>query len=99
MDNNLASSWMTSNNSLATTSFGDTSTLALYPNPVSHFLNINAAKPMSRIKIFDVSGQLIYDLKQKAETVTMDWSDYSNGIYFVSIYDENGFIIKKVIKQ
>jgi hypothetical protein len=99
MDNNLASSWMASNNSLATTSFGDTSTLALYPNPVSHFLNINAAKPMSRIKIFDVSGQLIYDLKQKAETVTMDWSDYSNGIYFVSIYDENGFIIKKVIKQ
>jgi hypothetical protein len=100
MDNNQASSWTSSsNNSLATTSFDETTTIALYPNPVTHFLNINAAKPMSGIKIFDVSGKLIYDLKQKSETINMDWSEYSNGIYFISIYDDNGFITKKVIKQ
>ncbi|MBX9807808.1 MAG: CotH kinase family protein [Flavobacteriaceae bacterium] len=100
MDNNQASSWMTSsNNSLATTSFDETTTIALYPNPVTHFLNINAAKPMSGIKIFDISGKLIYVLKQKSETINMDWSDYSNGVYFISIYDDNGFITKKVIKQ
>lgn len=99
MDNNLASSWTVSNNNLATTSFDETTTIAIYPNPVTQLLNIHASKPMNRIKIFDVSGKLIYDLKQKSETINTDWSQYSNGVYFISIYDDNGFIVKKVIKQ
>jgi len=99
MDNNLASSWTVSNNNLATTSFDETTTIAIYPNPVTQLLNIHASKPMNRIKIFDVSGKLIYDLKQKSETINTDWSHYLNGVYFISIYDDNGFIVKKVIKQ
>jgi hypothetical protein len=100
MDNNLASSWMTSsNNSLATASFNETATIAIYPNPVTHFLNIHSDKLLSGIKIFDVSGKLIYDLKQKSKTINMDWREYSNGVYFISIYDDNGFVTKKVIKE
>jgi len=38
-------------------------------------------------------------LKQKSDTINTDWSRYSNGIYFVVIYDENGLATKKVIKQ
>ena len=99
-DNNLASSWIaSSNNSLSTLSFDDTTTIDIYPNPVTHFLNIHTTKPMSGIKIFDVSGKLIYDLKQKSETINTDWSNYSNGVYYISIYDDNGFITKKIIKE
>ncbi|TRX23028.1 CotH kinase family protein [Flavobacterium franklandianum] len=99
MDNNLASSWMSSNNSLATTSFDETTTITIYPNPGTHFLNIHATKPMNGIKIFDVSGKLIYDLKLKSDSLNMDWSEYSKGVYFISIYDDKGSITKKVIKQ
>ncbi|HWS60969.1 MAG TPA: CotH kinase family protein [Flavobacterium sp.] len=99
MDNNLASSWMASSSNLATTSYDKTTTITLYPNPVTHFLTISTSKPMNGIKIFDVSGNLIYDLKQKSETINTDWSEYSNGVYFISIYDDDGFIIKKVLKQ
>ncbi|NDP26684.1 MAG: T9SS type A sorting domain-containing protein [Flavobacterium sp.] len=98
MDNNQATSWTASNATLATNSFDET-TIAIYPNPVTHFLSIQTTKPMSGIKIFDVSGKLIYDLKQKSETINTDWSVYSSGVYFISIYDDNGFITKKVIKQ
>jgi hypothetical protein len=80
-------------------SFDDTTTIDIYPNPVTHFLNIHTTKPMSGIKIFDVSGKLIYDLKQKSETINTDWSNYSNGVYYISIYDDNGFITKKIIKE
>ncbi len=100
LDNNLASSWIaSSNNSLTTNSFDETTTIDIYPNPVTHFLNIHTTKPMSGIKIFDVSGKIIYDLKQKSNTINSDWSNYSNGVYFISIYDDNGFITKKIIKQ
>jgi hypothetical protein len=99
MDNNQASSWTSSTSSLAAPSFNETTTLAIYPNPVTHFLYIHSDKPMNGIKIFDVSGKLIYDLKQKSETINTDWSEYSNGVYFISIYDDNGFVTKKVIKQ
>jgi hypothetical protein len=100
LDNNLASSWIaSSNNVLSSTSFDETTTIDIYPNPVTHFLNIHTTKPMCGIKIFDISGKLIYDLKQKSDTINTDWSNYSNGVYFISIYDENGFITKKIIKE
>ena len=38
-------------------------------------------------------------LKQKSSAINTDWSRYSNGIYLVVIYDENGLATKKVIKQ
>lgn len=101
LDNNLASNWIAStNNNLSTVaSTLDSSIISIYPNPVTHFLNIHANETMSGIKIFDVSGKLIYDLKQKSDTINTDWSKYSNGIYFVTIYDDYGFTTKKVIKQ
>jgi hypothetical protein len=99
LDNNLATSWTASTSNLATTSFDETTTITIYPNPITHFLDIHSEKPMNGIKIFDASGQLIYDLKEKSETIKMDWSQYSKGIYFISIYDDNGAITKKVIKQ
>jgi hypothetical protein len=54
---------------------------------------------MSGIKIFDVSGKLIFDLKQKSNTINTDWSKYPNGIYFVVIYDKSSFVTKKIIKE
>lgn len=101
LDNNLASNWIAStNNNLSTsTSALENSIITISPNPVTHFLNIHASEPMSGIKIFDVSGKLIYDLKQKSDAINTDWSKYSNGVYLVVIYNENGFVTKKVIKQ
>ena len=101
LDNNLASNWIASNNSNLSvgTSTLETSIILIYPNPVTNFLNIHLAEPMSGVKIFDVAGKLIYDLKQKSKVINTDWSKYSNGIYFITIYDETGFVTKKIIKE
>lgn len=101
LENDLGSNWIASASSnLSTgTSSLESSIISVYPNPVTHFLNIQASEPMSGIKIFDVSGKLIYDLKQKSEVINTDWSKYSNGIYFVTIYNETGFVTKKIIKE
>ena len=100
LDNNVASSWIASSStSLSTPSFIESSTISIYPNPVTNVLNIHTTKPMSGIKIFNVSGTLIYELKQKSETIKTDWSSYASGTYFITIYDDSGFITKKIIKQ
>ena len=100
LDNNLASNWISSsNNVLSTNSTLESSILSIYPNPVTHFLSIHTTEQMSGIKIFDISGKLIFDLKQKSNTINTDWSIYPNGIYFVVIYDESSLVTKKIIKE
>lgn len=100
LDNNIASSWMASSStSLSTSSFIESSTISIYPNPVTDILYIHATKPMIGIKIFNASGTLIYELKQKSTTIKTDLSSYASGNYFTTIYDDNGYIIKKIIKQ
>ena len=100
LDNNLAPNWISSsNNMLSTNSTLESSVLSIYPNPVTHFLSIHASKQMSGIKIFDISGKLIFDFKQKSDTIKTDWSIYPNGIYFILIYDEFSFVTKKIIKE
>lgn len=100
LDNNDAASWIASSSaSLSNSSFIEPSTSTLYPNPVTNVLNIHTTKPMNGIKIFNISGKLIYELKQKSEFIKTDWSSYASGTYFITIYDEDGFVTKKIIKQ
>ena len=100
LDNSLASSWISSSNvTLSTPSYLETSTISVYPNPVADILNIRAEKTIKGIKIFDVSGHLITEIKPKSDLISLDFSSYSKGLYFITIYDENTFTTTKIIKQ
>ena len=100
LDNSLASSWISSSSvTLATPSYVETSTISVYPNPVADILNIRAEKTIKGIKIFDVSGHLITEIKPKSDLISLDFSSYSKGLYFITIYDENTFTTTKIIKQ
>ncbi|WP_269685393.1 CotH kinase family protein [Flavobacterium lacustre] len=100
LDNGLASSWISSSSvTLATPSYVETSTISVYPNPVADILNIRVQKTIKGVKIFDVSGHLITEIKPKTDMISVDFSSYSKGLYFITIYDENTFTTTKVIKQ
>lgn len=100
LDNSLASSWISSSSvTLATPSYVETSTISVYPNPVADILNIRVQKTIKGVKIFDVSGHLITEIKPKSDMISVDFSSYSKGLYFITIYDENTFTTTKVIKQ
>ncbi|MDD2674643.1 MAG: CotH kinase family protein [Flavobacterium sp.] len=100
LDNNLASSWVATNNdTLANRSFLASSTLSIYPNPVSSTLQIQASKPMTGVKMFNILGVLQHEIKTDSENITMDLSAYSSGIYFITIYNEEGFTSRKIIKK
>jgi hypothetical protein len=100
LDNSLASSWIASSSlTLSTPSYIETSTISVYPNPVTTVLNVRTEKPIKGIKIFDVSGHLLNEVTPKSDLISLDFSLYSEGQYFMTIYDENSFTTTKIIKQ
>ena len=100
LDNRVASNWIAkSDTSLSSPSFHVAAGIEVYPNPVTNVLTVHANKPISGIKIYSVLGTLLTDIKQKAETIQADLSKYANGVYFIAIYDENGSVTQKIIKQ
>lgn len=100
LDNSMASNWIAKNDtSLSSPSFLASTTISLYPNPVTNVLTVHASKSITGIKIYSILGVLLDDIKQKSETIQADLSKYADGIYFVVIYDENGSVTQKIIKE
>jgi hypothetical protein len=100
LDNNLASSWIAiSDATLSTTSFEVLNSISVFPNPVTNVLNIESKKPITGLKVFTILGALIYERKGNTDIKNHDLTGYSNGVYFMTLYNDEGFVTKKIIKQ
>jgi spore coat protein CotH len=100
LDNNIAANWQPSTDAiLSHTSFASSTSLRLYPNPVATTLTIQSTKLIERIKVYDVLGSLLQNVPVNSNLGTVSLSTYAKGVYFVAVYDENGFTTKKIIKQ
>ena len=71
--------------------------LSIYPNPSSNLVTVNSKTDLlSIISVFDINGKQILDINTiNSETKTLDISNFSNGIYFMTINNE---VTKKLIK-
>ncbi|MFT4697655.1 MAG: choice-of-anchor B domain-containing protein [Flavobacteriaceae bacterium] len=71
---------------------------ALYPNPVTNRLTIEAKlEAITTISINDISGKLLFSEKNmNIFSKTINLSDYSTGMYFITI---NNQLTKKVLKK
>jgi len=71
--------------------------LSIYPNPSSNMVTVNSKTDLlTSISIFDINGKQILDINTiNSETKTLDISNFSNGIYFMTINNE---VTKKLIK-
>ena len=100
LDNNVAENWEATSNAILSNKVFDTDfSLSLYPNPVTNTLFIHSAKVMDNIKIFNVLGTLIQNIPTNSNAIKTDLSSFSNGVYFITIHDENGYSTKKIIKR
>ena len=97
MDNNLATSWIISNQvNLIANNVIDCSEVSLSQKRSGKNLNIHADEPMSGFKVFNAAGDFIFEKKQKAVDLNIDWSKHPKGTYFITIYNEEGQITKKI---
>ena len=98
LDNNLASSWIISNQvNLIGNNVIDCSEVALSQRKSGgKTLNIHAEEPMNGFKVFNASGDFIFEKKQTSVDLNIDWTKHPKGTYFVTIYNKDGQITKKI---
>ncbi len=74
--------------------------LYIAPNPTNDLLTINSNYMLQKVEIFNLAGQVLLSEKTSVKSHLLNLQNLSNGIYFVKIIFENGFIeTKKIIKQ
>ena len=72
--------------------------LKLYPNPVINILTIESnSVAISKVEIYSILGKKIKEINSNFSFITTD--NLSSGIYFIRIYSENGFTIRKISKR
>lgn len=72
--------------------------ITVFPNPVTHYLQIEAADtPWRQARILDLSGKEIQLWKHIEER--LDVSNLSAGMYFLEIESSQGSSVQKFIKQ
>jgi hypothetical protein len=73
----------------------------IFPNPSTGKFQFTLNNILDeKIEITDVLGNIIMKSEIKNESVQLDLSDQSKGIYFVRISDEKGnLIVKKIVKE
>lgn len=73
--------------------------LLVYPNPSNNVINIRSENAIiSSIEVYDISGKLIKSQNYKSKEALIDISNFSNGIYFLSIERGENRVSRKVIK-
>ena len=83
----------------------DNSNISIYPNPCDGTFNIYAKglNSTTDLYILNVQGQIVYKEKlintSSNYTKQFDLSDYSKGIYFIKLVNENDIQIKKIVIQ
>jgi PKD repeat protein len=60
-----------------------------YPNPATDVIHIKSGSPLSSIRIFNVSGQKVYeDLTAKSKFQSIDVTSFKKGVYFMELNTE-----------
>ncbi|OQY00060.1 MAG: hypothetical protein B6I24_00650 [Bacteroidetes bacterium 4572_128] len=68
----------------------------IYPNPVKDNLSIKNAEN-SKIKIYNVLGEEILEIKSASDNETINLEKYKKGTYFVKIFNKKEVIVKKIV--
>lgn len=67
----------------------------IYPNPTTDKIFSN--KDITDVKVYNVSGELIYSKQEKSKCI--DLSQFNSGLYFIKMNVEGVEINKKIIKK
>lgn len=73
--------------------------IAVYPNPASSVLNIEADSLIRTVDVFDINGRLLQTSLRDGLKATIDIARYNPGIYLLKITTANGIKIQRVIKK
>jgi PKD repeat protein len=73
--------------------------LTIYPNPTNGIVQIRYEGIINEVRLFDMSGKLIYTNSVVSNIMVIDMSVFERGVYSVQLYTENGLINGKIIRD
>jgi hypothetical protein len=74
--------------------------LLIYPNPTSTLININSAKAISSISVFNMIGNIVINKSGNSKTNTLDVNLLKKGVYFISVkHNDESVINSRFIKK
>ncbi|BDS13117.1 DUF7619 domain-containing protein [Aureispira anguillae] len=77
-----------------------TSMIRIFPNPTTGILNIDYPSSQSyQIVLYDNLGRILLSKKAEQQQTELDISEINPGIYFVTIYNQEKSIVRKIIKN
>ena len=71
----------------------------LYPNPTSNILNIECTASIQAITVYNVLGQEVMTTSPKADSVTINISDFQSGVYLVKSTVDGTTSTSRIIKK
>ena len=92
-------------NSYVITSVEDLATdlnISVYPNPTTDLINLTSLQNLSglAVTVTDINGKVLQQAEVTNEVKELNFSNYANGIYFLTVKQENKLIKSfKIIKN
>lgn len=74
-------------------------TVDIYPNPVSDYLNIRGIDAMSSVKVFNALGQQVFVTNSTGDAISIDLSKYNKGIYMLQVESNGKAVTSKFLKK
>lgn len=71
----------------------------LFPNPVQDRLTIKTTTTNYTVEIFNVQGQLVYKNENNSNNTSVNYSNFSNGIYLMRLTSQEATQTIKIVKQ
>jgi hypothetical protein len=72
--------------------------VSVYPNPASEIMNVDVGEVESgKLQLFNIAGQLQYDVAISDQLNMIDVSSFAPGSYFLKVSTEKGAYSKKVL--
>jgi len=71
----------------------------LFPNPAFEKINIRSSQSnITKLRVFDLNGLEVYNMLNSSPVVQLDFSAFTDGVYFIEINYDGGSHIKKIVK-
>lgn len=77
----------------------DAKTIAIYPNPVSDKIIIEANESISYVEIYNLIGIMVFSQEYNSDNVEIEVSSLQSGVYFIRMTTGNNTETRRFIKK
>ncbi len=74
----------------------DGGVFSIFPNPARDIVSISSEGQIQKISIYNLGGQLVYDMAVNSNTATINLNDFNPGLYLLSIIGNDSHSVHKL---